>query len=318
MPLMSDPHVSPALKHLRFGVSIGAGVVALALVAHVLIVALVHFTDIRLTRLEPPAHGDAPVVVVRSGKSGGSDEGAGAQSMTRAERARVQPGDAPADVNLVPSKTASQLRGAAAVVQALGVFGSVGVALLLFQGVIIAGGVSVPGVEKAVTASSWGIVIAFLAIPWRGIMPELVYPGVFQSYATIAHESDVLRGLAGGRVSGAVFFAMHVFLPLCMVAGVAMVAVRFRSGVEHGIIVTHASQLEEQIEREIRERKLGELSTPRAVGALNKAIGLGASAIEAAPHEPAPAPVPLAQAPQQPPPPSPMSARGQDLRRRPF
>jgi hypothetical protein len=59
-----------------------------------------------------------------------------------------------------------------------------------------------------------------------------------------------------------------------MLGALAVVVVRFRIGIEQGVIVTHASQLDEKLEREIRERKLGELSQPRAVGALNQAIGL--------------------------------------------
>jgi hypothetical protein len=281
---MSDPHVSPALKHLRFGVSACAAVLGLALLSHVLIFALIHYTDVRQTRLEPPAHSDAPVVVVKHPKVGEGAADAAGQSKPGAGAVKT-PTPAPegeaADVNVVPSATALQLRGASAVIQTMGVCAALAMVVLVLQGVSIAAGASVPGVERAVTAASWCLLLGFLAIPWRGVMPELVYPGVFQAFETIAHDSDVLRGVVPGRVSGTAFFLMNLVLPVTMMAGVAAVALRFRGAIERGIIATHASQLEEQIEREIRERKLGELSTPRAVGALNKAIGLGAGAVEA-------------------------------------
>ena len=303
---MSDPHVSPALKHLRFGVSACAGMVALSLIAYLLIFALIHYTDIRFTRLDPPVHQSAPVVVVKHPKPGAATQDPTKPAQVAAAPVKTPapaPEGAMADANLVPSTTAIQLRGACALLQTVGVIGVLAMAVLMLQGVVIAGGGSVPGVEKAVTASSWCLALALLAIPWRGVMPEMVYPGVFQSFDSIAHQSDVLRGAAAGRVSGPAFFALHVLLPVCMLAGTAMVALRFRSGIERGIIATHASQLEEQIEREIRERKLGELSTPRAVGALNKAIGLGAGAVDQ-PVDPGPQ-----RSPDQPASVQPMSAR---------
>jgi len=340
---MSDPHVSPALKHLRFGVSAAAGLLAITLIAHMLLFGLVHYTDIRVSELTAPNKGDQPFVVVHpSTKSGEtskqesarSDSGPKSASQgpqhktltklpqreTAKETAESETHTAPdqaaherlaeslphgngIDANRVVSPAVRQLQAASAVMQTLGVCAAIALVILLFQGVSIAAGSNVPGVDKAVTASSWALLLAFLALPWHGILPELVYPGVFQSYATIANQSDILRGLAPGETSAFTFYALNIVLPVLMLGGVAAVALRFRIGIERGIIVTHASQLEEQIEREIRERKLGELSTPRAVGALNRAIGLGAGAVEPAPEIVTPRAHEIAGA-------SPMSARG--------
>lgn len=309
---MSDPHVSPALKHLRFGVSAAAGLLAITLIAHLLLFGLIHYTDIRVTQLEgsPTANGEEPVIVVHKPRNAGASAEQAAKPADAASAASAAPATAeskaapksltklPAhertidslpqghgiDANLVPSPAARQLRTASAVMQTLGVCSALALMILMFQGVCIAAGSNVPGVDKAVTASSWTLLLVFLALPWRGVMPEMLYPGVFQSFESIAHQSDILRGDEPGKVSTFTFYTMNLVLPLLMLGGTAAVALRFRIGVERGIIVTHASQLEEQIEREIRERKLGELSTPRAVGALNRAIGLGAGAVEPAPE----------------------------------
>ena len=72
------------------------------------------------------------------------------------------------------------------------------------------------------------------------------------------------------------------------IAGLAAAVIRFRVGVEHGVIVTNVSQLDEKLESEIRGMKMGQLSSPRSVGALNTAIGDNAE--ESAPSKPMSAP----------------------------
>ncbi|MEO1129783.1 MAG: hypothetical protein AAFX05_08780, partial [Planctomycetota bacterium] len=196
----------------------------------------------------------------------------------------------------VPGRGGILLERSAHVVQTLGIISVVGLTILMLQAVVIAGGGNVPGVEMAVTASSWTLVIAALALPWSALLSTFVFPGVFQSYDTLVASSEAFR-LAGERANPLAYYSMHVLLPLLLLGGAAAAVIRFRMGVERGVIATHASQLDEKLEREIRARKLGELATPRAVGALNQAIGLPA------PQRPEPElPVePAPSGPQRPP-----------------
>jgi hypothetical protein len=227
-------------------------VLALALLAQVLVWSIVHFTDVRESRLGPGTGTSAPVVV----------------ASTVEDAASV--GDGATDANTVLSAGGVRLQRTAALVQTVGVVSCLILVALMLQGVVIAGGSSVPGVEMAVTACTWTLVVVALALPLGGVLPEVAYPGVFVSYETLVMSSMGVRGGGSGML---VFYGHHMVLPLLMIAGLGAAVIRFRVGVEHGVIVTNMSQLDEKVEHEIRSMKLGQLSTPRSVGALHSAIG---------------------------------------------
>jgi hypothetical protein len=238
-----------------------AGVIfALCLIAHMLVWGFIHFTDVRHQRLEAKEAIEQPLTVVNS-------KGAVVE-------VTPPPAEDAVDANTVEGPGSILLGKTSEVVQTVGVISAVVFFVLMFQGVIVAGGGHVPGVEQSVTASTWTLVLMLLALPWGGILPEMVYPGVFRGYEGMVAASAAYRSGAPEAMSGGAFYSINVIIPLLMLAGIGIVIVRFRMGIEQGVIVTHASQLDEKLEREIRERKLGELSQPRAVGALNQAIGL--------------------------------------------
>jgi hypothetical protein len=71
-------------------------------------------------------------------------------------------------------------------------------------------------------------------------------------------------------------FAVYLLAPVASLCGSCLVLYRFRSGVAQGVIVTSVSELDERLEREmanIRARGVAASSSPRAVAALNQAIG---------------------------------------------
>lgn len=294
----AQPHVSSALRHLRWGVTASGLALALCLAAQLLIWGFVHFTDVRHQELKPVEREQAPLTVVNS--SG--------RMPIQVEQPEVEGG---APVNVVPSTGAIVLEQASELVQTVGVFAGVILFVMMFQGVVVAGGARVPGVEQAVTAGTWALVLVMLAMPWRGFFPDMTYPGVFQSLDGLAGASEALRSGGPESMGGPAFYGMFLILPLLMIAGCAAVVLRFRAGVEAGVIVTHASQLDEKLEREIRERKLGELSKPRAVGALNQAIGLASGETIERSYTPSPPPTPVPAPPPPSRPRSPMSARPQ-------
>lgn len=255
------PHVSAALQHLRFSIVLASVALGAALVAQVLIWSLVHFTDVRIARLEP--HEQRTSFEVVESAAGKTD-----QTPVLREREVV-----PADVNAVPSAQDVTLRRASGIVQTVGVLSACLLCILLLQGVVIAGGANVPGVELAVTATTWGLIVCGLSLPVAEVIPGTIYPGVFASYESIVQTSMQVRDGAPGAPGDLSFYGMHLMLPIVLLLGLIACVLRFRAGIEHGVIVTNASQLDEKVEREIRSMKMGQLASPRAVGALNQAIG---------------------------------------------
>lgn len=269
MSYAPQPHVSAAIRHLRIGVTAAAVGVALALVTQVLVWCFAYYTDARVTRLERRDATVREAVVVKAP----ADAAPGAKPAPPASAGVAKEPASTTDPNIVPTSSDVLLRHASGTAQTIGVLGALLLVILMLQAVAVAGGGNIPGVEMAVTATTWALVLAALALPWRSVMPGFVFPGVFAPYDEVAAIADAARS---GSAAAPGWFGMHgrfVLLPLLMLAGLAAVVLRFRAGVEAGIIATSVSQLDEKLEREIRAMKLGQIAAPRAVGALNQAIG---------------------------------------------
>ena len=278
------PHISAALQHLRFGITAACAVLALALIVQVLCWMTLHFGDITTTELEPPA-GESTTLVVEGSST--------PEELTPTESGPTE------TINTVPTGTGLFVRRATDVSHIVGIIAAVLLTVLMLQSVAVAGGGGVPGVEMVVTATTWALILAALVMPWSTLVPATSFGGVLEPWAAMMRTSADVRDGAPGSPGGVVYLGLRLVLPLAMLGGVAAIWFRFRAGVERGIIVTHASQLDAKLEAEIRSRRVGEMSTPRSVGALNAAIGeSGGVEVEA------PAPAPPAQSP-----PPPMSAR---------
>lgn len=255
------PHLSAALAHLRFSVVACAVVLGSAIGLQVCAFVAVHFVDVHKERVQGPASLE-PLRVVGSRPTMGPD----------AVRAAVDPNPR-ADVNSVPGERGVLLGRATTVAQGAGVLAALLLMVLLLEGVFLAGAGAVPGVEKVVTAATLGFVLAALCLPLARWLPEVGFGGVFAPYAALVEESESVRSGAEGAKSPLVLLASRLLLPGAMIAGLAVVVVRFLSGVEAGILVTSVSELDEKLEREIRGMRPGQLAVPRAVGALNYALG---------------------------------------------
>jgi hypothetical protein len=283
------PHISAALQHLRFGIAAAAIVLALSLVGQVLVWSFVHFTEVRVVQLEnEPAEPNLDVVRraqpstntvgTISGVSRGASVGASGNKDVQAQAAQTPAQPEPAqpegvDPNVVESASARQLRHTAALVQTTGVISAVLLLVLMFQGVVVAGGGAVPGVEMAVTATSWAILIALICIPLGNVLPATPFQGVFSGYDTIVAQSEAYRLSRDGAPGVFGLYAMNVALPVLLLIGLAAAVLRFRAGIERGVIATSVSEAHERLEREIRSRKnLGEMANSRAMGALNSAV----------------------------------------------
>jgi len=271
-----------ALQHLRFGVTASAAVLALCLLAQIGVWAAVHFTDVRLTQVTPPRVENPALKVVKSAPSATEEKASPAKALPGLSAAEA------AEVNHVPGPTHVRLRRVTGLVQSFGVLSAIVFAVLCFQGVMLAGGAALPGVEKTVTAGTWSMIIAMLSLPISAVVPTLPFPGVFAGFDSTVRLSEAVRQGADGAPGAIGYFAWNLGVPLVLIVGIALVLWRFRGGIEAGIIVTNVSQLDEKLEREIRNMRLGQLSAPRAMGALNAALGDPSGAY---------APPPVAQAP---------------------
>lgn len=277
-----------------------AAVLGICLVAQIVVWGAVHFSELRRTELKAPVVDRPATVVVGSGMAMAEPVVEPGRSLMAGHSPAIEPADTagagaePAVVsrvpppiervnpNIVPARGDWWMRSFATIVQTVGIMAALMLMVLLFQGVTVSGGGGVPGVEMAVTSMSWGLVIGLLCLPLRGILPGVAYGGVFESYAVLVEASEAYRAAATNAPSGLEIYALRLALPILLLIGLVAVVIRFYIGIERGIMVTSISQLDEKLEREIRAMKLGALAMPRAVGALNQAIGetvLGPAAV---------------------------------------
>jgi hypothetical protein len=257
------PHVSAALSHLRHGVTFAALVVCVCALTQMMVFGFVHFTQVRYDKTErPPTAQALSVVPSRAGMPAGTH----------------QPSQAAADPqysDINPRHLSGwdpSLHVISDMAVSVGVIATVMLATLCLLGISVAGGGSVPGVDRVVSSGSWALVLALACIPWRDVLVSMPFPGVFSSYEGMTSLSDLVDA---GEASLLRLLAIHLLMPLAAVAVSLLALARFRTGVAEGIIVTSVSELDERLERElsqIRSRGVA-ANTPRAVAALNEAIG---------------------------------------------
>lgn len=267
MSYKTKPHVSGALAHLRVGVSGAATVVALCAAVQLLIFGFVHFTQVRWAERQ---HVAAPISVVSPKFAAAPVTSATANVPPggTAPTSGFTPGAAPKlpsgwDVwmHLISDMNASIATTAAVLLAAFSVMGA-----------MVAGGSSVPGVQRAVSAATWALLLAAVAVPWNDLFPSLLFKGAFQDYGAMTAMSEAVDG--GGGSAGALF-ATFLLAPVAVLCAALLVMGRFRDGVRQGVIATTVSELEEKLEREMVGIRVGGVTGPnvRAVAALNTAIG---------------------------------------------
>lgn len=155
----------------------------------------------------------------------------------------------------------------------IGVISTFSLMALTLLGVAVAAGNATPGVERATSAFAWSLVLGLSCVPWSDIFTSVPFPGVFGGYTTMTWLSHSVDAGAGSVME---LFCLYLVAPLAVMGGSLLILYRFRAGVADGVIVTSVSELDERIEREltsIRNRGVQAAGVPRAVAALNRAIG---------------------------------------------
>jgi hypothetical protein len=260
------PHISAALAHLRHGVTAAAVIVLFCAVVQMMAFGFVHFTNVRWETASTEAAAPTLAVVTRS-----PGETAAWKELAIPTRA-TQHKPLAVEFPKIPSRWDAGLHVMSDMAVTAGVIACVLLAAMCILGVSVAGGASVPGVERAVSAATWSMLLAVACIPWSDFFHSVPFAGVFGSYEAMTTLSTAVDR---GTGSSMLMVTNYVFIPIAALACAMLTLSRFRSGVEQGIIVTSVNELDEHVEREmsgIRARGVSS-SGSRAVGALNQAIG---------------------------------------------
>jgi hypothetical protein len=260
-------HVSEALVQLQRSVTLCAVVLLLCTLTQLLVFGAAHFTSLRWDTTTKPAE-QQPLRVVGADAPGTSitiNIAGKVEQITRA------PEPAPEPRRL--SEMDTLLSTTSTVAVAVGIISSVLLALLTMLGAVIAGASGVPGVSRAVSASSWALLVGVAALPWRDFLPSMPWPGVFGPYSVMTTLSESVDSGGKGLVELLAYFAATPFVVAIMSM---VVLLRFRSGIAEGVIVRSMNDLEQKLEEEmeqLRRRGASGQNTVRTVAALNQAIG---------------------------------------------
>ena len=264
-PHKNKPHISAALAHLRSGVTATATALAVCAVLQFLIFGFVHFTTVRFSE---PAHQPIPLAIAAPAHAAVASNTAAANGGATTAAAGFTPITAPRALSEWDTRfrTASDMLTSAAVIAAFLL------SIFAVMGVIVAAGSGVPGVERAASAATWALLLGAACLPWHDMLPSMMFKGAFGDYATMVSLSDSVEA---STASAFPMYASYLLAPVATLCGAIMVLLRFRQGVEEGVIVSSISELDQRLEREIANIKVGGAasSAPRAIAALNHAIG---------------------------------------------
>ncbi|MFG0256702.1 MAG: hypothetical protein ACF8GE_02250 [Phycisphaerales bacterium JB043] len=230
--------------------------------------AFVHFTDVRWKEVEEVVSDEQPVIVSEPGTSSSTRAAGATPGGTAPKAIRTQT----VLINRVPSLQNTWFESTVTLVASIGFLAALLMAFRVHQGVVVAGGASVPGVEKVVTASSWAFIIALLCAPIGELVPAFPVHGVFASYESMTAASDLVKAKSPEAPGFFSYYGEFFVIPMLVLAATWFVVVHFLNGIDQGVIATSVSELDEKLEREMSAAKAGGM-TSRTAGALNRAIG---------------------------------------------
>lgn len=273
MHRVSTPHVSDAVRQLRMWVTIAATLLGVCCGVQMLTYAFAAYTDSRFEEVRT-VKADKPlrVVVASAPEPAPAHDESGVVGGVRTTQ--VENGKAAAETTRVHSATDAVLKRSSDIACGVGVISAVMLAILTILGVAVAGGASIPGVERVTTACVWSLVLALLCLPWQRVMPGLGVPGIFAAYADMTTTIDT-KAIGSSTFGSLALFMQWIAAPLAAMFTAMGVGLWFRAGVERGIIVTSPSQLDRAVEREVEliQKRGVASSAPKSVGALHQAIG---------------------------------------------
>lgn len=258
-------HTSAALSRLKRGVYLCATGLFLAALIQLFVFGFVHFTDVRYQTLENASPAEHRPVVVTQTATGGVRGGLSAQEagpQPEPEPLSVQAAaETVPDVNRVASTFDVILKRFSQGAVVIGIFSAVGLAVLTLLGSIVAGGASVPGVEKAVSACMWGLGLCLLALPWQDVFNSMPFAGVFTGYTGMVAASE-------GTSGSFQLMLLFVGIPAAAMAGAMVAALRFGSGVEVAVVAGLKNKPMDAVDTAMAATRAN-LSSNRQAGAVN-------------------------------------------------
>lgn len=256
---LHQPHCSPALVRLQRGTLLSAWVLALTLIVQTIVFGFVHFTHARFegpiadTSTANGSRSFAPKVVL--------------STPTETPITEVETVASP-----ILSRWDGTMRQFSDMACGIGLIAGAFFVLHVALGVVVSAGANLPGADRIVSAAAWASTIALVCAPWRDVFNSMPFAGVFCGYGQLIAMSDA------SHANGADFSIAFncAFLPAAALFATIWATLQYRLGVDAGIIVTHFSQIDEKIQREMSEtatRGVGSNVGPRSAGSLHAAIG---------------------------------------------
>ncbi len=254
-----QPHCSPALVRLQRGTLLSAWVLALTLLVQTTVFGFVHFTQARL---------DAPAL----DSTASSPTTTPPKVVLSTANPETPTPDTSTPVPPVLSRWDGVMRQFSDMACGIGLIAGAFFVLHVALGVVVSAGANLPGADRIVSAAAWASTIALVCAPWRDVFNSMPFAGVFCGYSQLTSMSDAAH--SGGSDFSITFNC--AFLPAAALFATVWATLQYRLGVDAGIIVTHLSQIDEKIQREMSEtasRGVGSNVGPRVAGSLHAAIG---------------------------------------------
>ncbi len=262
-------HVSQALFQLRRWVTVMALVVAGCAMVQLLIFGFVHYTDIRFEKpAEQAATRDFSVIQTPKTQNTTNHAMLGKRKTITLNQLEA------AQTTRVPSRWGGLMREASSIAVTLGVLSVIVLAVSAWMGVVVAGGASIVGVDRVVTAAVWSTVLMLACLPLSAALPATPLQGVFTNYSTLVAASQSTND---GQTSWAELLAMYLMIPAISGAVALFIMYWFRLGVMQGIMVQTMSEVDQRLEKEIADlHKQGVAShySGRTAGVLNQSMNL--------------------------------------------
>ncbi len=272
-PHIHTPHASPALRHVRLSVTVCAWIVGLSLFVQIFTWALVNYTDLRVTKIQPTAAEYHPTVVKKTKPQRGE-----VHSLTGVEpRPAVEPevvkNAPPPEVNESASRFNVWFRVQHQLALVVGIAGCLALCVQLAVGTVVASGASVYGIRGIVSAQAWSMALLALCLPWQRLAAEFPFGGVFTTYDVMTGASDAFTAGGPEALPSLLFYGKFFLLPVAALAATTIIGLRFAAGIETGIVSNGPTAEELAIEAEASNRKAGSLvGAGRIGGALENTL----------------------------------------------
>jgi hypothetical protein len=261
VPATHSAHVSVALGQLRRGVFLTCWFGTLSVFVHIVLWGLASFTGLRWSEVTH-APQQAPLIV----SAGDAQQ---PESRTTLGGPPQEATAEPVNPNRVRSNADRLMGYVAATARAVGTMAILVLTPLVALGVVLAAATATRGVEKAVSAFCWSVLVLllvlpvseFVGLPWAG--------GAFWTYDGLCAFLDHSDTINGYR---APFFGRYLLLPAVCGLGLAITLVRFGAGVEAGLIGKENLHLDPALEQEAGQVKAGSLHGGRAATAMRQVV----------------------------------------------